>query len=74
MYAEPSRGKSQICMMAAAMCLRSKEEGGWGRGVVYIDSARSVVVLFNASIIPPDNEVINVMLFTIMFYFYFKYT
>lgn len=38
LYGPPSSGKTQICLTAAAICLRPVDKGGWGRGVVYIDS------------------------------------
>lgn len=38
LYGPPSSGKTQICLTAAALCLRPVEKGGWGRGVAYIDS------------------------------------
>ncbi len=41
LYGKPGTGKTQFCLTAAVMCLRSVEKGGWGKGIAYIDTEGS---------------------------------
>ena len=41
LYGEPSMGKTQFCMTAAALVMRPVVMGGWGQAVAYIDSEGS---------------------------------
>ena len=38
LYGEPASGKTQICINTAIMTMRPKDQGGWHRGIAYIDS------------------------------------
>ncbi len=41
LYGTASSGKTQICLTAACMVMRPKDQGGWDQGVAYIDSEGS---------------------------------